>query len=56
MAKRLKLVYEMAGIPDGYSHRLRDTFGVDLLSRWISIETVSRLLGHTSIKNTTRRL
>ena len=45
-------MYEMAGIPDGDSHRLRDTFGVDLLSRGISIETVSRLLGHTSIRTT----
>src|ERR1035438_9422294 len=50
--QRLKLVYEMAGIPDGYSHRLRDTFSVDLLSRGVSLETVSRLLGHTSIKTT----
>jgi integrase/recombinase XerD len=50
--QRLKLVYEMAGVPEGHSHRLRDTFSVDLLSRGVSLETVSRLLGHTSIKTT----
>lgn len=50
--KRLKLVYEMAGIPDGHSHRLRDTFSTDLLSKGVPIEVVSKLLGHTSIKTT----
>jgi integrase/recombinase XerD len=50
--QRLKSVYEMAGIPDGLSHRLRDTFSVDLLQKGISLETVSQLLGHTSIMTT----
>jgi integrase/recombinase XerD len=50
--QRLKLVYEMAGIPDGHSHRLRDTFSVDLLSKGVPIDVVSKLLGHTSIKTT----
>ena len=50
--QRLKLVYEMAGIADGHSHRLRDTFSVDLLQHGVSLETVSMLLGHTSIKTT----
>lgn len=50
--QRLKLVYEMAGIPDGHSHRLRDTFSVDLLSKGVPLHTVSVLLGHTSIKTT----
>jgi integrase/recombinase XerD len=49
---RLKKVYVMAGIPDGHSHRLRDTFSVNLLQKGASIEDVSRLLGHTSIKTT----
>jgi integrase/recombinase XerD len=49
---RLRKVYDMAGVPSGHSHRLRDTFSVDLLSRGVSLETVSRLLGHTSIKTT----
>jgi len=42
----------MAGIPDGHSHQLRDTFSVDLLQRGVSLETVSQLLGHISIKTT----
>jgi integrase/recombinase XerD len=42
----------MAGVPDGHSHRLRDTFSVDLLQMGVSLETVSQLLGHTSIKTT----
>lgn len=50
--QRLKLVYEMAGVKDGHSHRLRDTFSVDLLSKGAPIEVVSKLLGHISIKTT----
>lgn len=50
--QRLKLVYEFAGIPDGHSHRLRDTFSVNLLSSGVPIDVVSVLLGHTSIKTT----
>jgi integrase/recombinase XerD len=49
---RLKKVYEMAGLPDGHSHRLRDTFAVALLNEGVSLETVSVLLGHRSIKTT----
>ena len=36
------------------SHRLRDTFAVDLLEKGVPMEEVSRLLGHTSIKTTER--
>jgi integrase/recombinase XerD len=50
--QRLKLVYDMAGVKDGHSHRLRDTFSVDLLSKGVPIDVVSKLLGHTSIKTT----
>lgn len=34
------------------SHRLRDTFACDLLSKGVPMEEVSRLLGHTSISTT----
>jgi integrase/recombinase XerD len=34
------------------SHRLRDTFAVDLLTKGVPMEEVSRLLGHTSIRTT----
>jgi site-specific recombinase XerD len=48
-------VFEAANIPcDGHmlSHRLRDTFAVDLLQKGVPLEEVSKLLGHTSIKTT----
>jgi len=50
--QRLRLVYDIAGIPDGHSHRLRDSFAVELLSKNVSIYTVSMLLGHRSVKVT----
>jgi integrase len=36
------------------SHRLRDTFAVDLLEKGVPLEEVSKLLGHKSIKTTER--
>jgi integrase/recombinase XerD len=41
---------------NGYlkSHRLRDTFAVDLLEQGVPLEEVSKLLGHESIKTTER--
>jgi site-specific recombinase XerD len=47
--------FKAAGLDDGRhmkSHRLRDTFAVDLLEKGVPLEEVSKLLGHTSIKTT----
>lgn len=44
-----KTVFEKAEITDGHVHRFRDTFAVRLLEKGVSIETVSVLLGHSSI-------
>ena len=38
----------------GHPHRFRDTFAVSLLVKGVSLESVSKLLGHTSIKVTER--
>ena len=42
--------FKAAQIDSGFmmSHRLRDTFAVDLLQRGVPLEEVSKLLGHTS--------
>ena len=41
-------------ITGGHPHRFRDTFAVSLLLKGVSIEIVSKLLGHSSIKVTER--
>jgi integrase/recombinase XerD len=52
--RRLADVFDRAGIKNGHSHRLRDTFAVRMLEAGLSIENVSTLLGHASIKVTQR--
>jgi integrase/recombinase XerD len=52
--KRIADVFTEAGIVNGHTHRFRDTFAVGLLEKGATIENVSRLLGHTSIKITER--
>ena len=50
-------LFKAANITKGgnmMSHRLRDTFACDLLQRGVALESVSKLLGHTSIKTTER--
>ncbi len=50
-------IFKAAKIPnEGHmmSHRLRDTFAVDLLEKGVPLEEVSKLLGHESIKTTER--
>ena len=49
---RLKLVASRAGVKDFRPHRLRDTFAVELLTADVSVEDVSTLLGHSSVKTT----
>lgn len=48
----LRQVFRAAGQPDGHPHQLRDTFAVGLLEKGVSLEEVSKLLGHDSIKTT----
>ena len=49
-------LFEVADPPivGGHPHRFRDTFAVSLLLKGVSLESVSKLLGHTSIKVTER--
>ncbi len=51
----LRQLFKDAGITSAgnmLSHRLRDTFAVDLLEKGVPLEEVSKLLGHESIKTT----
>jgi site-specific recombinase XerD len=52
----LRPLFNAAGLPSGHmvSHRLRDTFAVDLLEKGVPMEEVSKLLGHESIRTTER--
>jgi integrase/recombinase XerD len=45
-------VFRNAKIPHAHPHRFRDTFAVELLLAGVTIEHVSVLLGHSSMKIT----
>lgn len=49
---RLATVAERAGIENFHTHRLRDTFAVNLLIAGVAIKDVSTLLGHSSVLTT----
>ena len=49
---KLSKVFDIAGVEGAHAHRFRDTFAVSLLLKGIPLQTVSVLLGHTSIKTT----
>ena len=49
--RSLTKVFKLAGIK-GHAHRFRDTFSVNLLEAGVSLESVSILLGHSSIRIT----
>lgn len=53
-SRYLDTVFQLAKIKNGHSHRFRDTFAVSLLAKGVSIENVSMLLGHSSVKVTER--
>ena len=45
-------IFEDAKVEHGHSHRFRDTFATTLLQAGVSIQDVSVLLGHRSVKIT----
>jgi integrase len=53
--RALKRVFKEAKIPDGHTHRFRDTFAVGLLQAGVPMDGVSVLLGHSGIKVTEKR-
>lgn len=49
--RSFRKLFKLAAVV-GHPHMFRDTFAVELLRRGVSLETVSMLLGHASIKVT----
>ena len=49
--RSLKKPFDLASIVGGHPHRFRHTFS-DLLSKGVSLENVSKALGHSSVKIT----
>ena len=53
-SRYLDTVFDLAKVKDAHSHRFRDTFAVSLLENGVSIENLSVLLGHSSVRITER--
>jgi integrase/recombinase XerD len=51
-SRYLDSLFGLAKIDGGHSHRFRDTFAVELLLAGVPLDTVSILLGHSSVKIT----
>ena len=49
--RSFRTLFKVADV-EGHPHMFRDTFAVELLKQGVSLETVSMLLGHASIKVT----
>ena len=57
MGEQIAAAFDAAGVKSGghmISHRLRATFAVDLLTKGVPLEHVSKLLGHRSVTTTER--
>jgi len=52
--RRWRKLTALANLPGVHPHQLRDTFAVELLNAGVPLETVSTLLGHSSIRITER--
>jgi integrase/recombinase XerD len=55
-SRYLDTVFDLADVPQGHSHRFRDTFAVELLLAGTLLETVSVLLGQPSAQSTFRAM
>ncbi len=51
-SRYLDALFDLANVEGAHSHRFRDTFAVELLLAGAPLETVSILLGHSSVKIT----
>ena len=49
---RIAEVFKLAKVENAHPHRFRDTFAVSLLDAGVSLENVSTLLGHQSVRVT----
>ena len=53
IGSRIRDLGKKAGVENTHPHRLRRTFGTELLNRSVPIEHVQQLLGHSSVETTT---